>query len=159
YSIYPRRATAGIWQAEQQPIIQEALKRFDGRKILAIATDDSTDADAVDRAGWDEVIELRNDPQQWELPGWRWAMERLKDQPGFTVRLHAKGVVRGCNEQHLKRWWELGFAGMLDVEAVRRSLATNIVTGVFRRNGFSTTVGVGWHYTGSFFAFRNDIVF
>ncbi len=156
--VYPRMATRDIWQA-QQDRIRDALSRFNGKKLLAIATDDSTDQAAIERDGWDEVVELPNDPQQWELPGWRWAMERVKDQPGFTVRLHAKGTVRGVGEQYLARWWELGYAAMLDVDAVRKSLESNVVTGVFRRNTPAKNLGTSWHYTGSFYAFRNAEIF
>lgn len=157
-SFYPRRETRHIWE-RQQEVIREAIDRFDGQKLCAIACDDSTAENEIDRSLWDDVIELENDRERWELPGWQWAMERLASEPGFTVRLHAKGAVRGAAEKHLQSWWELGFAAMLDVDAVRRSLDSAIITGPFRRFGFAHNLGVDWHYSGSFYAFRNAEIF
>jgi hypothetical protein len=153
--VYPRKETSAIWQAQQEKI-REAISRFDGLKLLAIAVDESTDQEAVERDLWDEVVELPNDPQVREVNGWRWGMERLKDQPGFTVWLHAKGVTRGTIEQHLVRWWELGYGKLLDPVAVRASLDSAPITGVFRRH--VNALGVPWHYSGAFYAVRNDAI-
>jgi len=154
--IYPRAEAREIWKAQQERI-RMAIGTFDGLKLCAVAYDDTTAEEEIDESLWDEVVRIPNDPAQWELPGWRWAMTRLKEQPGFTVRLHAKGVVRGICEQHTKRWWELGYDALLDVEAVRESLKTSVITGAFRRN--DATAAMEWHYTGSFYAFRNAEVF
>lgn len=156
--VYPRRQTCGLWKAQQETI-REAIGRFDGKKVCAIAVDDSTDAAAIDKTLWDEVIELPNNPRHRELPGWRWAMEKLRGQPGFTIRLHAKGAWRGAQEQHLVRWWELAYETLLNVDAVRGGLEQSAITGVFRRNVPAANLGVAWHYTGSMYAFRNDWVF
>jgi hypothetical protein len=156
--VYPRRETAPVWTAQQERIAA-CLHQFDGTKVCAIAVDETTDAAAVDKSLWDEVVELPNDPERWELPGWRWGMQRLHDQPGFTVRLHAKGARRGAAEPHLKRWWELGYQVLLDVDRVRESLQRHVVAGVFRWNRRAANLGVPWHFSGSMYAFRNDVVF
>lgn len=143
----------------QQEMIRNSRQRFTGKTVCALAVDDSTDTTIIDRSLFDEVIELPNDPLSWELPGWRWAMERMKDEPGFTVRLHAKGAARGVQEQHMAQWWELAYETLLDVSRVRSGLLKAAITGVFRRNVWAENLGVPWHYTGSFYAFRNDAVF
>lgn len=155
---YLHEKTRDVWMPQFDGI-EEQIEAFDGKKVLALACDDSTCEAEIDRSLWDEVIELPNDPASRELIGWRWAMSRLKDEPGFTVRLHAKGAVRGTPEQHLARWWELGFERLLDVDRVRESLQTHIVTGPFRRNVPATNLGVPWHYSGSLYAFRNAEIF
>jgi hypothetical protein len=156
--VYPRRETRHIWE-RQQETIRDAASRFDGRKVCAIAVDDSTAEGEIDRYLWDEVVEIPNDPQARELHGWRWAMEQMKGEPGFTVRLHGKGASRGVNEQHMARWWELGYERLLDVDRVRAALQSHVITGPFRRNAPSDGLGVPWFYAGSFYAFRNDVVF
>lgn len=155
---YPKRATREVWE-RQQEVIHESISKFDGLKLCAIAYDESTDEAAVDCSLYDEVHMLPNDPKQWELPGWEWAMGRLYGQPGFTVRLHAKGSSRGVQEQHMQRWWELGYESLLNVDRVRETLQSAKVCGPFRVNSPSANLHVPWHFSGSLYAFRNDLVF
>lgn len=230
--VYPRKETRDIWLA-QQDMIREKIDQFDGLKLCAIAVDNNTDQGDINHRMWDEVVQLPNDPEQWELPGWRWAMQFMGKEKvvvirahwrgdplingwegsfaatveadgqlvcggwrnellehiandirntsgatsgtfssnpnysydwsvktplsGFTVRLHAKGTVRGATGQHSESWWKLGYESMLDVNGVRSSLATAKITGPFRANWFAKNLGVPWHYSGSFYAFRNEL--
>jgi hypothetical protein len=156
--VYPKRETRYAWQSELA-MIRGAFSLFDGLRLLWIATDDSTAEGEIDLTGWTAVATGPNDPQQRELPGWRWAMGLLKSEPGFTVRLHAKGAWRGTAEQHLARWWELGYERLLDVDRVRESLQSHVITGPFRRNVPAVNLGTQWHYSGSLYAFRNAEIF
>lgn len=146
--IYPKRETREVWQA-QLAMIREAMSKFDGMKLMWVAVDNSTCQDEIDFSGWTHIRATPNVPEKRELLGWWWAMDHLKDQPGFTVRLHAKGAWRGTPELHLQRWWELGYQRLLDVDRVRESLQSHTMTGPFRRNVPATNLGVSWHYAGS----------
>jgi hypothetical protein len=157
--VWPRRETKDAVWGLQQDVLRREIDQFDGRKYCVVAVDRSTDAAAVDRSFWDEVCEIPNDPRQREVAGWRWLMQRVSGEPGLTVWLHAKGAFRGAAEPHLRRWWELGYETLLDVAAVRRALERRVMAGVFRRNEFARNLGVGWHFSGAFYAFRNDWVF
>lgn len=86
-------------------------------------------------------------------------MNNVSQEPGFTVWLHAKGAGRGTPQAHLRSWWELAYETLLDVETVRHSLDRHVVAGVFRRNLYARNLGVQWHFSGTFYAFRNDWVF
>jgi len=156
--VWPRRATRAVWEAQQQRIGQ-AIHRFDGRKVCVISVDESADPEGIDRRYWDEIIQIPNEPAQREVPGWRWLMNNVSREPGFTVWLHAKGVCRGSLQTHLRNWWELAYESLLDVETVRQSLQQHVIAGVFRRNDYARNLGVPWHYSGSFYAFRNDWIF
>ena len=156
--VWPRRATRAVWQAQQQ-WISRAARLFDGKKVCVISVDDSTDADGVDLRIWDEVVQIPNDPVQREVPGWRRLMHSVSREPGITVWLHAKGVGRGNPQTHLRHWWELAYETLLDVETVRQSLNRHVLAGVFLRNAYARNLGVPWHFSGSFYAFRNDWVF
>lgn len=156
--VWPRRETREVWE-RQQEYIREAIGRFDGLKFCYIATDESTEAERIDRHLWDQYCEQPNIPELREMQGWRPMMSRVVALPGFTVWLHAKGVHRHQDEQHLQAWTDLAYERMLDVKRVRAALETNIVAGVFRRSVRCGNLGVPWHFAGSFYAFRNDAVF
>lgn len=156
--VWPRRESRHIWEAQQQRI-QEAGSHFDGRKLCVIAVDDSTDADGIDPRLWDNIVRMPNDPVQREVPGWRWLMNEISHEPGFTVWLHAKGVGLGNTQPHLRNWWELAYETLLDVERVRHSLQKSVIAGVFRRNTYARNLGVAWHFSGTFYGFRNDWIF
>lgn len=155
--VWPRTVARDVWQPQLETI-RAAFDQFDGKKFLYIATDDSTSEGEIDLRGWDSIQVAPNDPQGREVPGWRWLMEAARREPGCTVWLHAKGVWRGQQELHLKRWSELAYQTMLDVPRVRKSLERNLITGCFRRNNHATNLGVPWHYSGSFYAVRNDAI-
>lgn len=155
--VWPRTETRELW-LEQQSIIRAEFDRFDGPKRLYIATGDTSEGE-IDPHGWDEIRVAPNDPAGREVPGWRWLMESAASEPGATVFLHAKGVWRGCNQWHLRRWWELAYQTMLDVPRVREALERSIIAGVFRQNFPAANLdGVPWHFAGTFYAVRNSAI-
>lgn len=156
--VYPRKATSDIWES-QQAEIAKSIHKFDGHKFCAIATDETTDESLVRRDIWDEVVVIPNDQRMREVPGWLAGMHAMSSRPGVTVWLHGKGAVRGAAELHLQRWWEIGYRSLLDVDSVRKHLEFHAITGVFRRHDYTPNLGINWHYSGTFYAFRNDKVF
>lgn len=155
YFAYPRKAADLIWQRQSQ-LILDAWHKFDGKRMIAISFDE-TIAD-FDLSGWDRVFLIKNSVQHREVTGWRALMEAMQKEPGATVWLHAKGVGRGWAEPHLRQWTELGYQTMLDSNSVRDALKDHIFAGCFRRFENTSGWGTKWHFSGTFYAVRNEFI-
>lgn len=161
----------GAWQWNCDRLIESA-SLFNGRRIVAIATDDTTDsADDVKRYlgdFTDEFVETKNDPRLREVATWLPMLTRLESNNGphdVTFSCHAKGVrhkrTPDAEGSTVFPWTEAMWQTCSDWQAVRPLLETKATVGTFRRFAAHTsTRGFGaWHYSGTFYWWRNRDAF
>jgi hypothetical protein len=168
FYVWPVKAN-GAWQWNCDRLLQHA-SLFNGRRIVAIA--ESAEAQPATEvveylSGFtDEFVTVRNSRQLREVAAWLPMLERLEPFAGeqdVTFTCHAKGVrhrIRPDNKgSTVFRWAEAMYETCLaDWPAVRAALETHGTAGSFRR--FQKLGGWGpWHYSGTFFWFRNRDVF
>ena len=159
----------GVWQWN----VAELLKRmdlFDGKRVVAILTPNANckyTLDIVDQVKdaflehrIDEWVVRENIPRLREVVTWPLLLESLSKEPGVTFACHAKGVTHGM-ESITHRWTEAMWRTCLDDwPSVERALTQYSMAGSFKRYGqFKTHGNHRWHYSGTFYWFRNDDVF
>jgi len=162
YYVYPRR-----WNGRWQNNVRQLLRRidlFDGRRVIAIATDDKTDAAADVRAAFDghrcEFIELTNVPALREVIAWLPLWERVAAFTGphdYTFFAHAKGVTR-ASARTAHKWATLMYEACLDYwPVVEQLLQRHPIVGALKKNGhrFNRDRRSEWIYAGTFYWIRN----
>lgn len=161
----------GAWQWNCDELLARA-HLFNGRRIVAIATDGETDsADAVRdylREFTDEFLIVRNDTGLREVATWLPMLERLEpyqSDQDLLFACHAKGVRHKFTPDHagstVFRWTAAMYQTCLDDWAeVAELLTTHALAGSFRRYMTPETQGWGvWHYSGTYFWARLRDVF
>jgi hypothetical protein len=148
--------------------IARRLRLFNGRKAIAVATDEnSVPAEQVRPllGGWDEIIEIRNDPALREVATFEPLFGRVAEYTeagDVTLYAHAKGTVRYLAEP-IQRWTNVLYETLLDHwPAVQDVLRAYPLAGSFRRDmhGWNAHESLSpWHYSGSWFWFRNRELF
>lgn len=153
--------------------IDQITKRwglFDGVRIIAIATGLGLDPPEKVKALFPigaRFIEVQNDKIIRETMSFRLLLEALKKHAApdsVTFYGHTKGVThRGKQLEAVRLWTTLMYRHCLDYpERVEQQLEQFPITGTFRRTGkfsvFPKEAGP-WHYSGTFFWFRNFDVF
>jgi hypothetical protein len=167
YHVYPRKNEIWRWNVE---LLLPHLPLFNGRRIVAIATDDATvDAEEVKDAFRGEVLEFmvfRNNKTAGEMVSFLPLLAHVQtDDPDVvTFRAHAKGTNRFERDRrdHLREWTELLYTVNLgDWEQVRRDLEEAAMTGACRKfDQFRKRAPRGKpSYSGSFYWFRNCYVY
>jgi hypothetical protein len=162
YFVYPRRGSR--WRLRLQRL-RERLPLFNGRRLVAVATDDTTEATAATVAaalGGDcDVGEVANDPGLREVAAFETLFGRLSDHSGdgeATLFGHAKGVTQPP-ERPCHRWGDVMEEVCLDYwPLVAETLTTAPVAGCFKKVGRGWKASESkslWHYSGSWFWFRN----
>ena len=149
--------------------LQPILHKFD-RLILGIATDRTTaTVDEVRAAFGDrwEVVTAENDPSKKtglrEVATYRQMLPMLSgDVNDVTFCAHAKGVQSHTVSSEPVTWW---------TDAMYETILYNIdgvidemrhgasIVGSFRRHGKQLGTKHRWHYSGTFYAFRNVVAF
>jgi hypothetical protein len=162
--MYPR--TAGQkWRRTVEHLAARALL-FNGRRIVAIARDQECDPaadvrDAFWRAGFDaEFLEVPNDNVVGEVATFPEMLARVAstDPGAITFYCHSKGSTWPQASHSSHEWADVMFAANLDYpELVARALSTAAFAGAFRSD--RALHSAPWHYSGTFFWFRNDVVF
>jgi len=171
FHIYPV-AGFGAWQWNCDRLLK-AAELFNGRRIVSIAVDGTTDSDFEVRRylqGFtDEFIVVQNNPILREVATWNPMLERLRlhdSENDVTFSCHAKGVRHklvpdNSDGSTVFRWtqaqWELGTDWVL----TQPLLEEHATVGAFRRFvSHSPKLGFGrWHYSGTFYWWRNRDVF
>jgi hypothetical protein len=165
YHLWPVRGETWRWNVAQ---LLQRMDLFNGRRIVAIVTDQRTEDIATVRAAFGEHgIEFIERPNaaNGEASTFPHLLDLLADEPRGDVSFyaHAKGVkYEPAFPPAVRRWAEVQYAVMLDEwAAVRKQLDRLAMTGALRRLGrFANHQHVGdWHYSGTFFWFRHDAVF
>ncbi|MDE2426772.1 MAG: hypothetical protein KGO96_12795 [Elusimicrobia bacterium] len=156
----------GAWQWNCDRLKSNA-HLFNGRRIVAIAVSPETD-DAETVKGYlrdftDEFIILANNQKLREVVTWIPMLERLEkyqSDQDVTFTCHGKCVRhRVSNDAHgstIFRWTDAMYETCLNWSAARSLLERHATAGSFRREGNPERGGWGpWHYSGTFFWFRN----
>lgn len=161
----------GAWEWHCDQLLRRA-ELFNGRRIVAVVT--SPDADPPQRVRnylrdfTDEFIVLPNHARLREVATWLPLLERLESQrteQDVTFTCHAKGVRHKVNVNSpgstLFRWSAAMYDTCLYWPDAGRLLERHGAAGSFRR--FPPRRWGGgwgpWHYTGTFYWFRNRDVF
>ncbi len=153
-------------------IVLSRLPIFDGKRVFAIATDNSTDSfetvAAELAAHRCEVLHFGNRRDIGEVVAFKTLLERVKstDQNEITYYCHAKGVTKQTNAflPWIHRWTDAMHEVLLDgVDDVETVLNKVTFAGAFRAksaqfpNGLTSSFN--WHFPGTFFWFRNNPIF
>ncbi len=165
YHVYPRRGN-GVWQRNVGQLLRR-IRLFNGRRVVAIATDGSTDPPEHVKdqfAGHvHEFIEARNNPSLREVGTFADLFSRVEttDPRAVTFYAQAKGVTRPVNDGvTVHPWADMLYETCLDywplVEATLRQFP---MAGSMKKlgHGFEGSAS-SWHYSGAFFWFRNKDV-
>lgn len=148
------------WNLEQ---LKKYAHIFNHQKIAAVATGkEMDDPRQVEKMlpGF-EIIKVPNDPHLREVASFVPLLERLKEIRGATWYGHTKGVTKP-KDVAIKEWTEAMYFHTLGRwEECMQQLTEFCCTGAFRRFGqyISFPKESKWHYSGTFFWFRNDAFF
>jgi hypothetical protein len=166
YHVYPRRNST--WRSRILRL-RESLPLFNGRRRVAIVYDGTTEHPGMVKDALHdchcEYIELKNEPERREVWTFRELFEPLAKHTGpdeCTLYGHAKGVTRpkeGVCQLWARTLEDLSFDYWPLVE---RLLTRYSCAGPFRHLGRGWAVDESrsvWHYSGSWFWFRNDQIF
>lgn len=162
YHIWPRKGN-GVWQWN----VAELLKRidqFDGSRSIGIATSDDADSVEAVRAAFanvriDNWLIVENDPKLGEVVTFPKLLSTLPRDDSVTFYGHAKGVkYHDPNTTH--EWTAALYEVCLDDPAfVDASLEHYPITGPLINREIWKEVKHGWHYSGSFYWFKNSAAF
>lgn len=152
------------WRRNVDSVLQR-MQQFNGRRVIAIATGDGLDAPAKVKelflGEFIEFIEVANDPQLREVASFHRLFSRVRtdDAQQITFFCHAKGVTHKDNSA-IADWTDIMYSVCLDYpEVVAASMANHPITGPFKKIGKFFSGRSDWHYSGSFYWFRNASVF
>lgn len=160
----------GAWQWNVEQVLKRA-ELFNGRRVVAIATSKETDsADAVKemfRDFTDEFIVVPNNKSLREVITFVPLLERFESaNPNeVTFCCHGKCVRHNIGVEEsgstIFRWTQAMYETCLDyMPLVMEQLRTKAMTGSFKRHGmFKTRGNYRWHYSGTFYWFRNADVY
>jgi predicted SAM-dependent methyltransferase len=166
YHVYPRKG--GDWRARILAV-RERIGLFNGKRVFAIAHDGTTEHPVMVRdalAGMQcDVIEIPNQSDRREVETFLPLFNSIADRRGngdATLYGHAKGVTR-VNFPIATRWAEAIEHLYLDHwHVIDRQLSQFAVAGCFKKEGHgwhASNSNSDWHYSGSWFWFRNSILF
>jgi hypothetical protein len=160
YHVYPRQDRREIWKWHMDQL-RRAMPIFNGQRRITIALDDSTDS----------LENVRNylatDGIEWiGLPNSKWGetepfmfhlLPPLEHARGITFYAHAKGVTAAQHQvAYVLDWSERMYCSCLNQRAIDM-LESHACAGAFRTTSYH--LGSPWHYSGTFFWMRNDMVF
>lgn len=167
--IWPTKGNnAWRWNCDR---IKKRIDLFNGKRAIGIAYDDKTESPEVVKEymkGYvDDFVIVKNNPFKREGTTFTELLEKVesKDKNEITFFCQAKGVRHGGNFENneftLHLWTDAMYRICLDNwNSVKNNLKDFAMTGSFRRFGqFKTPGNNQWHYSGSFYWFRNKDVF
>lgn len=160
----------GAWQWNCDQILKRR-HLFNGRKVIAIVTDDVTDRPETVinylRPLGAEFMVIRNDFMRREGITMVPLLSQVisEDPDEVTFYCHAKGVRHKMSPQSREscifQWTDSMWNVLLDYwPAIQEALERKAMCGMFRRLGqFRTPGNHRWFFSGSFYWFRNRDVF
>lgn len=170
YHLYPFRGN-GVWEWNVRQLVSR-IGQFNGKRVVGLALDDSTATEADVRAAFGEsaagitFLTVQNNPGLREVTtfdGLFSAVQSL-DVHEATFYAHNKGVRHGMTADRgttCTDWAQVMYESCLDYpEHVADVLSRHPCAGTFKKvgHGFQGSASA-WHYTGSFFWFRNADLF
>lgn len=165
YHIYPVKGK-WYWHAEK---LRRRISLFNGRRILAIAYDGNTDPPSVVKEAFAdmgfEFIEVENNPNLREVQSFPLlfgAVSKLTGPDQVTLFAQAKSVTRDLGSP-CQLWTDVMYETCFDYWPVVESLlCAHPVVGSFKKlgRGWPSHESLSdWHYSGSWFWFRNKDLF
>jgi len=173
YHIYPVKRQRWLWQWNLDQILKR-IDLFNGRRIVGIVCDDSTDPaemvkEYLQGHGFEFIVE-ENDRGRGGRKSLGENVTAVKlmqavqsFEPEVTFRAHAKGVTkrfgkplsdRTENGETVKKWTEIMYAVCLDDwPTVRGQLEEFAMSGPFRK--LKKLSGAAWYYSGSFYWYEH----
>ena len=164
--VMPVRGRGG-WQQNAE-IVRRHRGLFDGKRIVAIATQSRGTRYPLDKPklvreafgeGF-EFLEIPNDKHLREVASFVPLMERVESQDPLDVTFccHAKGCTKKIDDGATPhRWRDAMYEVCLHWETIRNALSKFPICGPFRRR--SRLGSSSWHFSGTFYWFRNRDVF
>lgn len=172
--IFPAKGPVGQvaeWRRNLDQVLQR-IDLFNGRRIFAIAVDHTTDTfdevESVLTGHRCEILQFANRRDLGEVVAFKTLLERVKttNPNEITYYCHAKGASKQHSDQlpQIRRWADAMNEVLLDgIDDVQEALKTKTFAGAFRQISAQfpsgLTASYNWHYPGTFFWFRHDIVF
>jgi hypothetical protein len=158
YHLYPRRN--GLWRFNVN-LLKPHLRLFNGKKVVHIATDNSTEPPQLVRDAFeDPTIQFEvtpNHPLHETGPFIDILMPQICSEKGVTFYAHGKGASYGKRDvPYVLNWARNMYYHNLHA-ATFDLLESYEAVGVYRRKMLHGPSP--WHYSGTFFWFRNDSVF
>lgn len=156
----------GDWNWGLEQLLQR-IDQFNGRRVIAITYGENLPPASNIIAHLKpynfEFVTERNDPQLRETVTFPKLLEIASSfEPGsITFYGHSKGVTR-LNNPAVRMWTEALYHYNLDYPNEIQDLLGNFsVVGSFKKEGTFRNLPKGsmWHYSGTFFWFRNDALF
>ena len=182
YFVYPVAGNS-VWQCNADQLL-ERIALFNGRRVVAVArqhglvhhrrerrgqrpphTVDPPERVIEYMAGHDiEFVVIDNDGRLGEVAAFEPLWSRVAGYAGprdATFYGHAKGVTRPVNPGvSVHPWASMLYAANLDYwPVVEDLLSRHPVVGAMKTVGIARSYSGGWHYSGTFFWFRNADVF
>ena len=159
--VYPR--TIGQKWRRSVAHIKARLSQFNGRKVVAIAHDTSTDYPGeVEAAFGDPSIEYltcQNTGLQ-EIQPFAGLLTAVSQEPGITLYAHSKGCTHVADEAASHPWCDAMAAACLDYpELIECVLKTHGTCGAFRSLQPIGTSPSRWHFAGTWWWVRNESLF
>lgn len=160
YHLYPIRGS--VWR-ENVEQLRRRIGLLNGRRIVSIVLDETTEPrDILETELADLGAEIRyfaNNTRIGEAVSLLSALAETIELPGVTFYAHAKGVSH-TDASVVFGIWAKRMYSLLDRFAdVTNLLSTRAFCGLVRSTGQPTAEGkYQWHYPGSFYWFRNDVV-
>ena len=145
------------WHAER---LRRCASLFDGRRIVAVVTRDglAAPADVAKAFGPDfEIIEARNDPTRREVVTFELLFSQLEADDSCTLYAQGMAVTHAPGDTK-RRWAEMLYETLIDHwPAAHEVLKRYPVAGSFKKlgAGWPGSSESDWHYSGSWFWFRN----
>ena len=168
FHLYPRSGSNWRWHCNK---ILEHSHLFDGRRIVAVVTDGTTDPiEWVQDALHDARVELKtlpNDPNLREVASFLplfAAVSDLTSPEDVTLYAHGKGVTNHSwpdGGATIQLWAETLWETLCDYwPVVAQTLLSKPIAGSLLRLGsYWHNSQSQWHYSGSWFWFRNHDLF
>jgi hypothetical protein len=166
YHLWPtRQSDMWKWNVDQ---LRKRIEMFNGLRIIGVAIDDQTVSLETVQAAFagvriDHWVTVPNDPKLGEGATFHKMLTLLPCGPNdITFYGHAKGTKYQQGEAGVvPRWTEVMYRSCLDhYSEVRKSLESFPITGPLKRYGDHNKPNTWrWHYSGTFFWFRNEDVF
>lgn len=162
FHIWPNHTDSWKWNCDK---LLENAELFNGRRIVAIANGATDSAEAVKeylKGFTDDFIVIPNNKALREVATWVPMLEKIEQyqsESDVTFSCHAKGVRHNLDPEDSEgstifKWTEAMYELCLDWQSVRSLLESYGTAGSFRRYVCGGKWGP-WHYSGSFFWWRN----
>ena len=161
--LYHMMPIPGRWQ-RHAAMLKERLYLFNGRKIMAVVTDPGKLDDprlVTQMLPEFEIIEVPNNPFRREVGTFERLFSNLAASPNeVTLYAQSKGITRGGQTD---RWADVLYETMIDYwPHALKLLNRHPIVGSFLKTGRGWTDAESasqWHFSGSWFWFRNADLF